>query len=119
MERISIRKYLVNSESSDDFMFSIYNSKNISEASERRSDYVIIKCDLQSAETVPYRCSLSVDGIKYPYATCDIYFDTETGEASRAYVMFYGIDPETVKDNAYIYVESVMKKFVATDYAIK
>lgn len=98
------------------FVFSLYNKNNQINDGDR--GYIVVRCDVSSAETYPYECSLEVDGKTYTPATRDSYFDNETGEVTRMYMMFYGLTEEDILGDAHMNVTSIMKKYMATKYVL-
>lgn len=116
---VKATKYFMYTKNNAGFSFCLCENNGISRESEGRDDFVVIKCDFDSADSIPYECSLIVNEVKYPLATRDIYFDNESGNASRAYMTFYGLTAEDINDNSYVSVTKVLDRFEAQDYEIE
>lgn len=118
-KEIKATKHLIDAVNNNGFSFCLYKSNSISQESEGRDDFVIVECDIESADSIPYECSLLVNEVEYPMATRDIYFNNESGDASRAYMMFYGLTAEDLNDNSYVSVNKVLERFEAQDYEVE
>ena len=118
-KEVKVTKYLIDAANNSKFSFHLPENNGISRESEGREDFLVIKCDFESADSIPYECSLVVNEVNYPLATRDVYFNNESGDASRVYMTFYGLTAEDLNDNAYVSINKVLERFEAQDYEVK